>query len=699
MVTTSVQEDSTVCGSLGSWEQLVPEGPAPVEGCPHVLEHRGPAQHRTFTWTAPECGCVTISAVVVTEAGEFYTDDDDKLQGPLTMTLCSDDDEEDNNQIATTYDADFYGIEEENKEEDVMHDIIDEVTDLITDGEDVDEDLTEDEDDDESEERGHRRGHWKKHGKGRGKGRWNKKDKADEDDEENDESDGKSDRKGKGRGKWMKKDKADEDDKDNNESEEASKQGYRGRKRAGKAKRWMRKMGRKVKTGQKSEVKRSARLEKVCSLIAKKADAPVQVRALEKSVLTQEALDARREHWTQYRQDMLLCCRNEEDEEELPEVGEEDVDDEDQMVKCFQETHGKRIVEKMCGATDEHFKKGNIPSRIADAKAKCCEAQGEEEQRECLMDAMKVMKKMKRQHKRTTQMDGKARVSAICKRVEKNPVPNWHKNKLGKLPVVQKNKWTTLFTERRLQVTTCCKVEDEEEQEACLTDLREQRLDRVCQGEEPLTPPWSKRDPESTVNVTNECCVLQDEERYECFDEKLQGGRGGRHGGGPRGARGPKGHRGPRGRHAHRRGHREEESTEEVMDEQSAVGQQQVQQDEKRARPAFMKNRRAEGMRRKGGKSVRQCCDNGRKAGLGLGGDVEKTTEGASHWKVCNKQARSYLETLEGAAENSKPQSWCQKSFRKCCMRNVIRRTREEAVDEAVEQFEEKQDLAVEGEQ
>ena len=43
---------------------------------------------------------------------------------------------------------------------------------------------------------------------------------------------------------------------------------------------------------------------------------------------------------------------------------------------------------------------------------------------------------------------------------------------------------------------------------SCLADLREQRLDRVCQGEEELTPPWKKKADDS-LEITEECCVLE----------------------------------------------------------------------------------------------------------------------------------------------------------------------------------------------
>ena len=49
--------------------------------------------------------------------------------------------------------------------------------------------------------------------------------------------------------------------------------------------------------------------------------------------------------------------------------------------------------------------------------------------------------------------------------------------------------------------------QDKEERPACLADVKEQRLDRVCKGEEPMSPPWSKRSDE-TDEVVEECCVL-----------------------------------------------------------------------------------------------------------------------------------------------------------------------------------------------
>ena len=39
---------------------------------------------------------------------EFFTDDEDELQGPLTMTLCAED-----NPVSDLFDDDFYGIDEE----------------------------------------------------------------------------------------------------------------------------------------------------------------------------------------------------------------------------------------------------------------------------------------------------------------------------------------------------------------------------------------------------------------------------------------------------------------------------------------------------------------------------------------------------------------------------------------------------------
>ena len=107
---------------------------------------------------------------------------------------------------------------------------------------------------------------------------------------------------------------------------------------------------------------KTARLEKVCATMEEKADAQIHTHNYSDSVLTEEALEARRERWATFRQDMLVCC--------------EETTEDEEMVQCFKDSHGRRIVEKMCGAEDAHFKAGEIPEKIKAAKDKCCESEG-----------------------------------------------------------------------------------------------------------------------------------------------------------------------------------------------------------------------------------------------------------------------------------------------------------------------------------
>ena len=48
----------------------------------------------------------------MSQSGEYFTDDDDALQGPLTMTLCP---EEDDDTLTSLYDDEFYGEVSEGK--------------------------------------------------------------------------------------------------------------------------------------------------------------------------------------------------------------------------------------------------------------------------------------------------------------------------------------------------------------------------------------------------------------------------------------------------------------------------------------------------------------------------------------------------------------------------------------------------------
>ena len=65
LVSTAVEEEALeACPSLGSWLQpSSTTGPQPRDGCSHVLEYTGGGELGKFTWTAPECGCVTIRLV------------------------------------------------------------------------------------------------------------------------------------------------------------------------------------------------------------------------------------------------------------------------------------------------------------------------------------------------------------------------------------------------------------------------------------------------------------------------------------------------------------------------------------------------------------------------------------------------------------------------------------------------------------
>jgi hypothetical protein len=541
-----------------------------------------------------------VAMVGLTQASVIVKD----LSEDTTVEEIVPDDTEEE-MVATPYDSDFYGLDEEEDEDGcltcaLIEEIIDEVND------EDDPDYTPDDEDEISAEDGEQVGRGPR-GRGQGRG------------------------KGRGRKEWKK-----------------GKFGRRGEDGA------TRRRGRGWRGHSGGDV--TKKLAHVCVRLAAKEDT-VSMHSKKWRRFTEEAREERARQWTETRAEMKVCCEMEND---------------DDKVGCFEAIQSRKMSEHMCDAEASDFKTGTLPEPMRQAQDECCSQQGSERY-ECLRDAKKTMKKQMRKQMRTPKTP-EEKVTSVCERVSKKLVPRGllrHDD----LPITQKRRWVAIFTSRRLQMQECCALESED-RATCLSDVHEQRLDRVCRGEEPLSPPWSRRgrrgaDDSAADPVLEVCCRLEDEDRYSCFEEKLPGRQ---RGGGKRQHRKGK---------KHWRGGRTQDASEEdqVDTEQGTPEPYKEDGDEVTGmRRRFTKGQK--GRRRE----KRQCCRKGREAGALLG------EEAGSRWQTCNNEAQGFM--LAEEVQVPAVRGYCKRSFRRCCVNLAIKNAGEQAIEEA--EMEEDTDVTVE---
>jgi len=130
-------------------------------------------------------------------------------------------------------------------------------------------------------------------------------------------------------------------------------------------------------------------------------------------------------------------------------------------------------------------------------------------------------------------MTPEAKLNYICNSLESGSdrMARMFQYKMARLTPEQRATAQQMMTARKEAMSECCQMAAEERQQ-CAENLRNQRYERVCNGEEALCM-WAelKGDSSQTAAMSatvERCCASTGQERYTCFTEaRSQHYRGG----------------------------------------------------------------------------------------------------------------------------------------------------------------------------
>lgn len=133
-------------------------------------------------------------------------------------------------------------------------------------------------------------------------------------------------------------------------------------------------------------------------------------------------------------------------------------------------------------------------------------------------------------------------MTKVCGRISKKNWSNVSSRKLRRVSKFQelgsddKEAMEERWQERGQAMMDCCELSADTDRHTCVEDLREQKIDDMCDGIEPTAFQHRKQ------ASFNECCQQEDEDRYDCFGSLRKRKSHGHHGG----------HKGKKG-HAHKK--------------------------------------------------------------------------------------------------------------------------------------------------
>jgi len=600
-----------------------------LPGCSHVIQNRGNLEVRSlqFSWVAPQCGCVKLRATVLTEANKFSVDNDDDEIGALTRVLCPDEDDEEliattlfplddeydveDNEVPDVIDPEFIGDDENRTEDSEEFEGYDDEypENEIMDGEDdgYNPDLVDDDDDEDVDARR----------PGRGGRKWRRRQ-------------GRQERRRNERIEERRTNSDEEDDVEDDVSEEERRpdgrrrpypHGHHGRRRGGRGhhhhgRRWL---------NRQSNMTQTEREDKLCKRI-NKARTDGRLASHMNTAIENEARNERRQNAYRRREELTQCCG---------------IEDKDNRHGCFEMTRIERI-NRVCSAEE------SLPPFInaedqREILEECCNADSTEIYR-CFGESMAELRKgiFKRGRSKISKNIMKIKARNACKRIEQRDEPR--QGALNRMSEEMQREYSEIWYSRRMELSECCAVTDEERLE-CLDDMRIERYDRVCAGEEELKMKrYIKNKVENSTGLETRCCELEDEERYDCFNNSIV-------------------HRWTKSKLMKRRERRQGNSAEDVSVEDGRAESR---------RKDTAKQHRQEKRRR-----YLACCNAGRPIA-----EFVESTESA--WSTCNRNAHQHIG--DNPSLQGKTARFCRRSFTKCCKRTAYERLAE-LVDEEETMF------------
>jgi len=139
-------------------------------------------------------------------------------------------------------------------------------------------------------------------------------------------------------------------------------------------------------------------------------------------------------------------------------------------------------------------------------------------------------------HHRRTHWSGnwtsEEKLNYLCNKLS-NPNGDWmskFQHKFSRLSDEQKTRVREVMTARQSSTSSCCQLTSTSERQQCVDNLRQQRYERVCSGQEPLCIFAEIMGASSQSSATvDRCCALTGQERSTCFTEaRSQSHRGSR---------------------------------------------------------------------------------------------------------------------------------------------------------------------------
>jgi len=139
-------------------------------------------------------------------------------------------------------------------------------------------------------------------------------------------------------------------------------------------------------------------------------------------------------------------------------------------------------------------------------------------------------------HHRRTHWGGnwtsEEKLNYLCNKLS-NPSGDWmskFQHKFSRMSDEQKTRMREMMTARQSSMSFCCQLTSTNERQQCVDTLRQQRYDRVCNGQEPLCIFAEMKGTSSqSTGTVDRCCALTGQERSTCFTEaRSQSHRGSR---------------------------------------------------------------------------------------------------------------------------------------------------------------------------
>jgi len=129
-------------------------------------------------------------------------------------------------------------------------------------------------------------------------------------------------------------------------------------------------------------------------------------------------------------------------------------------------------------------------------------------------------------HQRRTHWGGnwtsEEKLNHLCNKLS-NANEDWmskFQHMFARMSDEQKTRMREMMIARQSSMSLCCQLTSNNERQQCVDTLRQQRYDRVCNGQEPLCifAEIMGTSSQSTATV-DRCCALTGQERSTCFTE------------------------------------------------------------------------------------------------------------------------------------------------------------------------------------